>query len=434
MSNMEASNEHPPETNSESLTTHNFSFHGSAKEYFGIWIVNLILTVLTLGIYSAWAKVRTNRYLYGNTDLAGSRFEYHASPITILKGRLIAMLFIAVYIFGDSLFPGTSLILLLIILLIFPWIMVRSLKFRAVNSSWRGIRFTFRGSTKGAYGCSSKGGLLTFFTGGFAYPVALFWLKQFQVNDHHFGHSKFSLHADAGDYFKIYLKSWGLYILSVIAALLLLFSVGIFDKFSEFAELLAEQETAAQQDEYQYDESYEESYEQQRDAAFERFEQGDLADESEEDNGQAQAGTQNSTNGSANANPSSSDEDAITLVSVFMALYLLIFVVFGFIYFYVQVRTLNLIWSNTKLDQRYSFNSFLPLWGVVKLQLGNTIGVLLSLGLLIPWAVIRTLRFRLEHLNVEGPENLDQFIADEAAQLDAAGEEIGEAFDLDFGL
>ena len=111
-----------------------------------------------------------------------------------------------------------------------------------------------------------------------------------------------------------------------------------------------------------------------------------------------------------------------------------IFVVFGFIYFYVQVRTLNLIWSNTKLDQRYSFNSFLPLWGVVKLQLGNTIGVLLSLGLLIPWAVIRTLRFRLEHLNVEGPENLDQFIADEAAQLDAAGEEIGEAFDLDFGL
>ena len=41
-------------------------FRGKTGEFFGIWIVNVFLTIITLGIYSAWAKVRTNRYFYGN--------------------------------------------------------------------------------------------------------------------------------------------------------------------------------------------------------------------------------------------------------------------------------------------------------------------------------------------------------------------------------
>ena len=67
-----------------------FAFTGSGGEYFRIWIVNLLLSVITLGIYSAWAKVRRLRYFYGHTSVAGGTFGYHASPIAILKGRLIA--------------------------------------------------------------------------------------------------------------------------------------------------------------------------------------------------------------------------------------------------------------------------------------------------------------------------------------------------------
>ncbi|HAG47009.1 MAG TPA: DUF898 domain-containing protein, partial [Gammaproteobacteria bacterium] len=66
-------------------------FTGSGGEYFRIWIVNLVLTILTLGIYSAWAKVRTKRYFYRNTIIGGSPFEYHARPIQILKGRAIVV-------------------------------------------------------------------------------------------------------------------------------------------------------------------------------------------------------------------------------------------------------------------------------------------------------------------------------------------------------
>ncbi|MBW1865812.1 MAG: DUF898 family protein [Deltaproteobacteria bacterium] len=36
-----------------------FEFSGSGSEYFKIWLVNIILSVITIGIYSAWAKVRS---------------------------------------------------------------------------------------------------------------------------------------------------------------------------------------------------------------------------------------------------------------------------------------------------------------------------------------------------------------------------------------
>ncbi len=32
------------------------AFRGSASEYFGIWIVNVLLTIVTIGIYSAWPR------------------------------------------------------------------------------------------------------------------------------------------------------------------------------------------------------------------------------------------------------------------------------------------------------------------------------------------------------------------------------------------
>ena len=82
-----------------------FEFTGNAVEFFKIWIVNICLTIVTLGIYSAWAKVRTNKYFYGNTVLAGSSFEYLANPITILKGRLIAFALFVVYSVATAFFP-----------------------------------------------------------------------------------------------------------------------------------------------------------------------------------------------------------------------------------------------------------------------------------------------------------------------------------------
>ena len=84
---------------------HRFEFHGNGGEYFRIWIVNLLLTLVTLGIYGAWAKVRRLRYFYGSTELAGSAFEYHGEPRKILKGRLIAAGLLAIYSLANQFNP-----------------------------------------------------------------------------------------------------------------------------------------------------------------------------------------------------------------------------------------------------------------------------------------------------------------------------------------
>ena len=82
-----------------------FFFSGSGGEYFRIWIVNLALTIITLGIYSAWAKVRTNRWFYGHTLLDNTPFSYLATPMQILKGRLIAAALLIAYTITSSVAP-----------------------------------------------------------------------------------------------------------------------------------------------------------------------------------------------------------------------------------------------------------------------------------------------------------------------------------------
>ena len=73
------------------------TFTGTGAEYFRIWIVNLALTLITLGVFSAWAKVRRLQYFYRHTRLAGAGFDYHGNPIAILKGRIVGLVLFGLY-------------------------------------------------------------------------------------------------------------------------------------------------------------------------------------------------------------------------------------------------------------------------------------------------------------------------------------------------
>lgn len=120
-------------------------FTGRGGEYFVIWIVNIALTLVTLGIYSAWAKVRTLRWFYGHTLLDNQAFSYLASPIQILKGRLIALAALVAYYAASYFSPMLAGLFLLALLIVMPWIVVMSLRFHARMSAYRGLRFDFTG-------------------------------------------------------------------------------------------------------------------------------------------------------------------------------------------------------------------------------------------------------------------------------------------------
>ncbi|MDR2127484.1 MAG: DUF898 family protein [Burkholderiaceae bacterium] len=129
---------------------HRFQFTGSGGEYFRIWITNLLLSLLTLGIYSAWAKVRREQYFHRNTLLDGSGFDYHGNPIAILKGRALAVLLLVIYTATEKYSWSVHMVVLLAALPLVPWLFQRSLIFRSRNSSWRGLRFDFHGSYRDA--------------------------------------------------------------------------------------------------------------------------------------------------------------------------------------------------------------------------------------------------------------------------------------------
>ncbi|WP_282131670.1 YjgN family protein [Pseudoalteromonas aliena] len=120
-------------------------FSGKGAEFFGIWIVNILLSVITLGIYSAWAKVRTYRYFYGHTRIDGHSFDYLATPIQILKGRILAVIVFFVYTFTTSFLPIVGFLFAIGFLFLMPWIINQGLRFNMRMTRHRNVRFAFKG-------------------------------------------------------------------------------------------------------------------------------------------------------------------------------------------------------------------------------------------------------------------------------------------------
>ena len=202
------------------------SFTGTGGEYFRIWIVNLLLTIVTCGIYSAWAKVRKLRYFYGSTHLASSSFEYHGNPIAILKGRVIAVGLLIAYYWAPkiSIFAGFAMVALLG--LVMPWLIWKSLQFKLHNSSYRGIRFGFGGTVWLAYYTYLILPVLSAFTGNLLAPFVHQRIKKFQHEESRFGRDNFAFHATVGSFYKVYLIALGIFIVGTIAIVLM--SGGLF--------------------------------------------------------------------------------------------------------------------------------------------------------------------------------------------------------------
>ncbi|MCA9619688.1 MAG: DUF898 domain-containing protein [Myxococcales bacterium] len=180
-------------------------FTGTASEYFRIWIVNVLLSVLTLGIYSAWAKVRTKQYFYRNTWLQDSTFEYVADPIGILKGRVLMATFLILLVASQHYEPGLYLFLMGIGIIATPWVVAKALAFNARNSMFRNIRFAFVRGPSESYGAYLGGGLVYLVTCGLGMPYFQWRISQFAVEGHRYGQLPFYFRTDVGRYFNAFL-------------------------------------------------------------------------------------------------------------------------------------------------------------------------------------------------------------------------------------
>jgi len=171
---------------------YSLEFTGTASEYFRIWSVNLALTIATLGIYSAWAKVRKKRYFYAHTHLDGDPFEYRGNPVAILKGRLVAVAVLALLYASTRFAPELLWVVVPAAIFVFPWLVIRSYAFNARNSAWRNVHLRFGGAYWKCWRIFVGYGLLTIVTVGLGYAWLKTRLTEFVVGNHAFGATPFA--------------------------------------------------------------------------------------------------------------------------------------------------------------------------------------------------------------------------------------------------
>jgi uncharacterized membrane protein YjgN (DUF898 family) len=343
----------------QETTIEPFRFTGSGGEYFRIWIVNLLLSVITLGIYSAWAKVRRMRYFYGNTHFAGDVFEYHGQPRQILKGRLIAFGLFMIYFIVSSLSQAASFALALLFFFFVPWFAVKALTFRARMTSYRNIRFNFEQDHAGAAKVFIGFAMLIGLTLGLFYPYFAYARYRFAFNNTSYGQTRLNFFAGPGVFYWIYFRAVLLYIVATVIGVYLLRAwsgIGIeeLNDPRKFATVVPK------------------------------------------------------------------------ILIVFLPLLL-------FVGAFLNKCLQNASLGNVQID-RHRVLSRLETGQLFWLYISNTVLIVATLGLFIPWAHVRMARYRYECLAVEVQGSLDDFIAGETATAGAAGDEISDMFDVDLGL
>jgi uncharacterized membrane protein YjgN (DUF898 family) len=366
-------------------------FTGSGQEYFRIWIVNLLLTVATVGIYSAWAKVRRQQYFHRNTHLDGSVLDYHARPWAILRGRLLALVLLGAYNLAFKLSVAAGAATAAVVAVLFPWLLVQSLRFRAQVTSYRGVRFSFVGTVRdaamalapmlglgvvllatGGVSFSNEGmdnpvasGLFvaTIAAGALLFPVFQARLRRFAHNHVRCGQTQGALGAGIGAFYRAYLPMVGLGALLVTVLPLVMY------QGYQAAEELT----------------------------------GDLDVEG--------AG------------------GMVVIVGGVLLAYALALAAMPL----VQARVWNTTWNSFTLGT-VRFRSTLSPWRLVGVLLSNVALTAVTMGLYAPFAAVRLHRTRVESLEVVSTESPTFLAAHDGASAGTAGDSVVDALGLDVGL
>ena len=192
------------------------SFHGSGGSLFGIHLVNTFLTIISLGIYYFWAKVKVRKYLLSESEFEGDRFAYHGTGQELLIGFLKILVFFALPLFFLGILrgflvrmPGLSAVIGLVtyiaVLILIPYAIVGARRYRLSRTSWREIRFSFRGGVRDFIRLFLTGGLLSSITLGLYYPFFETRRHGFMISHSYFGNQRFDFDGKGRDLFGSFL-------------------------------------------------------------------------------------------------------------------------------------------------------------------------------------------------------------------------------------
>ncbi|ANH69966.1 YjgN family protein [Mitsuaria sp. 7] len=368
-------------------------FTGSGSEYFRIWIVNLLLTIVTASLYWPFAKARRIRYFYANTVIDGHALTFHGDPWKMFRGHVLLLVLMGTYSAAGHFSPMAGLVAFVVMAAIWPALWRAGMQFRLGNTGWRGLRFGFVGTLQGAYApalpvwilsgvvlaaqaIGGPAGLLLHGKPRFG-PVEVLvllavlgmalvmpWIvaaaKRYQHNGYRIAAQQGELSLGAGSVYWLCLKGAGIGLLVLVVGILVAMAI------SGASALLGSR--------------------------------------------------------------------ILTMISAFVSFGLTYLLLFALVGPFFTARFQNLLWNRTTTDD-LSFTSQLRFGALAGLTLKNWLLTALTLGLYRPFAAVHTARMRLEAVSLTMDGDPETWLAgQENASQDAAGDLAGDFFGIDMGL
>ncbi|UPT78356.1 DUF898 domain-containing protein [Sulfurovum sp. XGS-02] len=382
-------------------------FEGSGREYFKIWIVNVLLTIVTLGFYYPWAKVRNRRYFYANSILDGRNFEYHATGKQLFIGFLVAMSLFIAYVVIQQLSTIGSVILIGALFIAVPWLIWRSMMFNMRMTSFSNVRFGFVGKLRDSYmnffvypallmigyvvlaigvevlmpilgmGLTSLISMIVFLT-FIVFAVSFIKKKntEYFINLSRYGQGIFQTNVKTKEFMNIMVKTVGIALLTMLITALI---IGALVYATVGLETLVSIQEAAN-------------------------------------------------------DPQMMQAQMAAILPIVGLAYLGMILASMFIMAYAMTRQRTYVYQNTTLDDEISFGSTLKAKQLAWVMMTNFLAVIATLGLAMPWAKVRVARVMLENTQVHTGAGFDQYMTQKQNESSSLGEQIGDAFDVDVGL
>ena len=126
------------------IDNYRVEFTGSGGEYFRVWIVNVLLSVVTLGFYTPFARRRTAQYFYGHTLVADSPLEFTAQQRKMVIGFVLLVVLYATFKTASRSGQDTLTSLMLLAgAALAPYFWGSAMRFRLNATRWRGVRLQF---------------------------------------------------------------------------------------------------------------------------------------------------------------------------------------------------------------------------------------------------------------------------------------------------
>ncbi|HZU82225.1 MAG TPA: DUF898 family protein [Polyangiaceae bacterium] len=199
------------------------AYRGTGAGLFVLAAKNLLLTLVTLGVYMPWARTERRKYLWQNIEVGGHRLRYHGTGRELLVGYLKVLagyaVFIGVPLAARLIDPKLALVcqivLALGVFLIIPVAIYGAFRYRLGRTSLRNIRFGLDAGLRQFWSSYVLGYLLVIVTFGLYAPVFQNRVHAYLTARTRYGSEAFAYDGSDGDAMLIGIKGFFLSLLTL---------------------------------------------------------------------------------------------------------------------------------------------------------------------------------------------------------------------------